>query len=728
MQFNTDRSHEKTGFQTPMYHPTIDLRTDVVFVYGWNQSLPERVAQYRAQGYRVHFMAGVAWGHYFEYLDGDFDGRTHYDEAQVARNGERIDHGDRTKIFYFVPTPSYVNFLKTLAQRVIDAGVDAIHMEEPEFWSRGGYSEAFQRLWRDAYDTEWQPPHSTPEAWYDAARLKYRLYTDALEAIFQHAKTYAASQGREVRCYVDSHSLINYAQWGIVSPESNLAHLSVCDGYVCQVWTGTARTPNHYRGQRAERTLETAYLEYGQMAAMVLATGRKVWFLADPIEDDPRYDWDDYRQNYHATLVASLLHPDVDNFEVMPWPDRVFNRTYPRHLPAEQQSAISPAYARELLTIANALANMPGTADSVVMGTRGIGLAIADTLLFERGFEEPEQTVLRTPGDVSPPDQIYRLRPGANPELDAFFGLALPLLKQGIPLRIGHLEHVGLPGYLAELDVLVLSYDAMKPPSVETHQALAAWVREGGVLVYWGQPDPLPFDSVWAWWRQDGRSYAKPSDHILEILGGRPQPGRLQPVGSGSLLVIDQSAAEVALDGELADAYVRTVRQAYQASRQRAGEWREQSFLLAHRGPYIAAASLEGGQTRSSAQSLTGAYLDLFHGDLPVRSGIQFEPGDTYFLYDLAVVPGERCVLAATGRVESERWEANLACITVTCPQAVRGQLVIRLPGCPSLIRMRTPDGSAEQSNLEWSWEAAHNLARIWYDGSPAGVEITLDL
>lgn len=45
------------------------------------------------------------------------------------------------------------------------------------------------------------------------------------------------------------------------------------------VWTGTARTPNHYRGVRAERTFATAYLEYGQMVAMVLATGRKVWFL-----------------------------------------------------------------------------------------------------------------------------------------------------------------------------------------------------------------------------------------------------------------------------------------------------------------------------------------------------------------------------------------------------------------------------------------------------------------
>jgi hypothetical protein len=47
----------------------------------------------------------------------------------------------------------------------------------------------------------------------------------------------------------------------IVSPESSLAQRDGCDGYIAQVWTGTARTPNVYRGIRKERTFETAYLE-----------------------------------------------------------------------------------------------------------------------------------------------------------------------------------------------------------------------------------------------------------------------------------------------------------------------------------------------------------------------------------------------------------------------------------------------------------------------------------
>ena len=56
-----------------------------------------------------------------------------------------------------------------------------------------------------------------------------------------------ARTGRQVRCYVPTHSLLNYAHWHIVSPESSLAQLKGCDGYIAQVWTGTSRTPNVYR-------------------------------------------------------------------------------------------------------------------------------------------------------------------------------------------------------------------------------------------------------------------------------------------------------------------------------------------------------------------------------------------------------------------------------------------------------------------------------------------------
>ena len=127
-----------------------------------------------------------------------------------------------------------------------------------------------------------------------------------------------SARGRDIRCYVPTHSLINYASWRIVSPMGELMNYPQVDGYIAQVWTGTARVPNLYRGQLRERTFETAFLEYGAMMNLVRGTGRRVWFLNDPVEDNPDHDWTDYRVNWESTMVASLLQPDVWRFEVAP--------------------------------------------------------------------------------------------------------------------------------------------------------------------------------------------------------------------------------------------------------------------------------------------------------------------------------------------------------------------------------------------------------------------------
>ena len=43
----------------------------------------------------------------------------------------------------------FLSYLKERhVKRVIDAGVDAIFMEAPEFWARAGYSESFQKEWK----------------------------------------------------------------------------------------------------------------------------------------------------------------------------------------------------------------------------------------------------------------------------------------------------------------------------------------------------------------------------------------------------------------------------------------------------------------------------------------------------------------------------------------------------------------------------------------------------
>ena len=162
-----------------------------------------------------------------------------------------------------------MNFIKYMKEkvikRVIDAGIDAIYLEEPEFWARSGYSEAFKREWKEYYGFDWRPQHESPENTYLSNKLKYHLYYRAVNECTTFAKEYGKSKGMSVRCYIPTHSLVNYSQWKIVSPEASLASLPGVDGYIAQVWTGTSREPNYFNGKEKARVFETAHLVYGSM-------------------------------------------------------------------------------------------------------------------------------------------------------------------------------------------------------------------------------------------------------------------------------------------------------------------------------------------------------------------------------------------------------------------------------------------------------------------------------
>ncbi len=373
---------ERTCFQTGQPWSEIgNLRSDVAIVYGIDAGLPRRIQTWRDHGYRIHVMTGVSWGGYQDYLYGPFDGVNHEDEAQTDRYGNKISHGG--DVYYMSPGTNYGKFLCTGIQRALDAGAEAIHLEEPEFWVRGGYSEGFKLEWRSYYGEAWQPPHNSVDAQWRASKLKYVLYRRALQQVFDYVQDFNRRTGRQVRCYVPTHSLLNYAHWRIVSPESSLARLSGCHGYIAQVWTGTSRTPNVYRGQLRERTFETAFLEYGAMQNLVRATGRTVWHLNDPIEDNPNHDWEDYRINWESTLVASLFQPEVWRYEVAPWPERVFGGRYPRR--STERAPMPPSYATEVQTVINALNDMNQRQVEWDCGTTDIGVLVGDSLMFERG-------------------------------------------------------------------------------------------------------------------------------------------------------------------------------------------------------------------------------------------------------------------------------------------------------------------------------------------------------
>ncbi len=367
-----------------------------------------------------------------------------------------------------------------------------------------GYSPNFKKEWKSYYGDDWQAPDSSPDAQYRASKLKYYLYRRTLSQICDFVHDYSKQIGGEVPCHVATHSMINYAHWGIVSPESSLGEVG-CDGYIAQVWTGTERSPNVYDGVKKERAFETGFLEYGQAENLVRETNRRIWFLHDPVEDDPNHSWADYRANWQSTVVASLMHPDVWRYETMPWPTRIWEGSHPtmevsQPKPGEKidMEKIPHAYETEIQAVDAALGDMRQSNVSwEVSGTRGIGILVSDTMMFERG--EPN---------------------ASDPDLSSFFGLALPLVKAGIPVTPVQLEDLAKPGFLSPFKVLLLTYEGQKPPKPELHEALAQWVKSGGAPVVVDN-DKDPYNAVKEWWNTGKDHYKTPRRSCSSSLGSR---------------------------------------------------------------------------------------------------------------------------------------------------------------------------------------------------------------
>ena len=692
------RDSVKTTFQTSQgWRPTIDNRADAVMVYGVGGnpternapgSVEERIASWRERGYVTHFMTGIAWGGYQDYFTGGWDGDWHLDEGQVRMEGDTIWHGPMVP--YIVPTENYLSYFKERhIKRVIDAGVDDLFLEEPEFWAHAGYSEAFKREWEAFYDSPWRPQDESPEATYLSSKLKYHLYYRALEEVCSFAKEYGRSLGRNIRCYVPTHSLLNYSMWEIVSPEASLASLDCIDGYIAQVWTGTSRAPDYYGGVRRERVFETAYLEYGCMASMTAPTGRKVWFLTDPIEDATR-DWVDFRRNYQATFAAQLLYPQIDSYEIMPWPERIYERPYPAAPGSDERIRIPQDFASMMQVMTNALQEMPAS-KRTLDGSQGISVLMANSLMFQR----------------FPIHESYD-----DPQLSNFFGLAMPFLKRGVPVGITHIENLGYEQALADGKVLLMTYSNMKPMDPAAHSYLADWVRAGGVLVYSGM-DTDPFQGVQEWWNTGENAYAAPADHLFALLGLEPGlPEGVYPCGKGQLCVLRYDPKDyVMMDG--GDAMLlHAVESLY-------GPLQWKNHFLLDRGPYKIAAALDESVS-DEPYVLEGLFIDLFDPALPVLTEKVVEPGSQAFLYDLRKAPKAPAILAAASRAYELRKTAHTFSYTCKGPAETFNVTRILLRRKPSSVLV---DGLPAG---EYSWDDASRTLFLRFPNNPEGVRVEI--
>ncbi|MDR1919851.1 MAG: hypothetical protein LBQ65_09435 [Tannerellaceae bacterium] len=701
---------EKTAFQTSgPWKPVTDVRADVAIVYGASDrrdmTFEQRVQSWRERAYTTHFMTGIAWGSYQDYFTGKWDGQWHLDEGQVTVKGDTIWHG--RMVPYIVPSKNFLEYMKEKhVKRVIDAGISSIYMEEPEFWMRGGYSEAFKREWEAYYQFPWRAQHESPENTYLANKLKYHLYYRALEEVFTYAKEYGQSKGMDVKCYVPTHSLVNYSSWQIVSPEASLASLACVDGYIAQVWTGTSRESTYFNGIEKERVFENAFLEYGSMESMTRPTGRKMFFLTDPIEDWPR-DWVDYKKNYQATFTAQLLYPMIADYEVMPWPDRIYEGLYKTSAKSEEKAKIPRFYSTQMQVMINTLNEIP-LSDNKVNGSHGIGVLMSNSLMFQR----------------------FPIHKGYDdPQFSNFYGQTLPLLKRGIPLSTVHIENVAYPDTWKGLKVLIVSYSNMKPMKPEFHQHIAQWVKAGGALLYCGE-DIDPYQSVMEWWNTNGNHYQSPSMHLFECLGldtQNPQTGEYA-AGKGKVYVLRQEPKEFVLKENKDEAFFSMVKKAFEAA-PGAEKLELKNNLYLERGPYVIASVMDESVS-DAPLVLSGSFIDLFDPELPVLQTKTIQAGEQAYLYNIAWEKEKNKntprVLCGASRIYQEVIKKGAYSFVAKSPAETNNVSRVYLPGAPKAVSIKNAAGKRLET-AGYSWDESSHTCLIKFENEPDGISVTID-
>jgi len=758
----------RTGSEVgAMLNPPCDMQQDWVMITGVDAFL-KYADSYREKGYVVNlwytptFSTDIACE--MEYMSGKWDGREHWDEVVMFRDGSKMVHAGDGIGMYLVPTESYIDWLSERLRPAVAAGAEGIYYIEPDFSDNAGYSEAFKREYEAYYHEPWQPPHSSLDARYKAGKLKDYLLTRLVQRVSASLKEYAkAKHNRGLFICVASHSLLNGIHLKAVCSGGSMVDVPEIDGHIAQVWAGTARFGCVFEGISRERVFENNYLEYGIAKELAKGNGRKMWFLQDPLEDDQSYTWEHYRYNYQQNLSASLLHPEVSHYEVCPWPTRIFNegKLRPRYGQAQEEYRLymgrTPKSAAVLAgakpeplpqsyrTMISSMFQMLGDMDQEDVVYEGVqnrvGYFMANSGMFQMRYPDgitnksiqERLRALRHGDDVPFAEMDFegsrKLMDDIANDKDYFydfqqrhpypnlFGPTLPLLKYGLPVQPVLLENVGrYEGYLNEYDNLILSYEHIKPEQEGLNQAIAQWVKDGGTLFYIGDGDD-PYHGIESWWKAAG--YHDPAEHLFEELGlPRDLADGTYAVENGKLCYWKISPARLCLTKEIAEQYRSWIKENLKGA-----EWEYTNNMTLHRGPYIISVSM--AESTGETKEFHGLYADMYENDYKIITEKKVGPDQNAILFDFAKIEGEKVrIVGTSARIYRLDVEETKAEFTMKAADKVKVFTRLRLP--KPVTSCMAVDETGEKVDMTWSWDEISQTAVFSYESINREVTVTV--
>jgi len=609
------------------------------------------------------------------YWQGGWDGATHTNDCEHNSSGNIVFCCTDIRP-YMVPTTGWTAYLEDMVEQSINAGATAIFPEEPLAHIHSGYSESFKSLWVNYYGTAWQAQNSSQIAQFKTAQLQSKLYLDLELNLLEKTKNYKP----DAAFIIPIHSLFGNIAAGLTAPLGMSVGTNNIDGYIGQVWTGPIRWALDSYSASDESFFASAYALYDFFTQLTTGTDRKLWLLVDPVEDDPNHTWNEYLEWYRHSVSAMLFMPEVNSYEVMPWPERIFRYGYTT---GGDTNRAPEGFRIQVLTITEVLQEIEKGSEWLTNDkpTDGIGVAIADT-------------------------SMYMQR--STPKLQGIYGQLMPLIRRGIPVSSFDMERVQDTNYADNFKVIILSYEDFKPVREEMNTALADWVKRGGSLLVLGATSTSLDSDSYFWWHALG--YSSPIDHLMAQFSGG--------YGSGSVIRNTTSPSSFTSTSSADSTYLPLVEQAVNNS-SISGTLKQPGNFCMKRGDFVIA--------RSSKSNLwvQGKFVDIYDTNLSVVTDINLTPGQDGLYKDVTdILNGTTAtVLHATHRLMSQSYAANILKFVIQGPADTPAVARIFAPNDTFNITVKKANGQA----VSYTTRMEGNTCMIKFPNDTDGITVTAD-
>ena len=711
-------------FQTAdAYSDSLYFRSDAMMCYTSTQSSADSVFPRwleHADEYTVNMMMAINRDNGV-YCQRD---PSKISDVQTRKDGSLFVHSGDTN-YYMVPTLDWIEYVWEIVGYCMDTyQPDVITFEEPEMWYDSGYSQGFKDEWVRYYNEPWKAQTDSPEAMYKTMELKTFLFKRILSEMASRIK----AKNPDTKVHIATHSTLNYASWKITAGLDTYMSLGVIDGVIGQTWSDTANSSVQYKGAGVRDPFLNSYVDYATYLDAV--EGTAFYALSDPMADG-NYTEAECQVMYRQTLVASVLQPEINRFQMFPWPSRSFLN-------------VSSEYRTAQLNVFNALADLSGKAIQMGTGTTGISFLLSDSISWQR---DTNNWCLDTS--------------------KALYGIAYPLVNNGIRMSFTSMENLRSVDDLKGVQILIVSYDCQKPKTASVNEVIAEWVRRGGTVLYFAGQDKYE-DISSMWWHESGSplqhlmdemelgiqvkdlnvtktekvtytgsgtyaGFGKPSftksqtqfytcfegtnAHPFLTMGGKTV-GIDQQVGEGHFVAIGLPAAYLSAQ-TTGDAFVRdAVTYALQYEDQ---EYVSTDFLWTKRGDIFA------GHAISRNYSIVGKYIDLFDPKLAVLSEVTCEAKDSILLFDYSNLQLNIPRVGYTGGVVKAKTEtSDKTVLKYTGPVGTMVSTRYLAPAGVYPQEIKAQDADGVEVAVIAEWDKATRSLLVQTEGQHDGVTVTV--